>query len=143
MYIHEHKSVAHLISRSHNTLHEYYGEQPCLSTRVDTTQSMTMLAISKHSRAIASEGSTTIVGVNVTWQLTRTKHGILFHYKQIILEQRVCTGGVGATCLTEAATEMQHVNTNIFKQVLNSEGERERLAVGRIVFPFVCHQLFT
>lgn len=66
MYIQEYKSVDHLISCSHNILYEYYGEQPYLSTRVDTTQSMTMLAISKHSHAIASEGSTTIVGVNVT-----------------------------------------------------------------------------
>lgn len=65
-YIHGHKSVDHLISCSHNILYEFYGELPCLSTRVDTTQSMAVLAISKHSHAIASERYTTVVGVKVT-----------------------------------------------------------------------------
>lgn len=77
-HTHAHKSVDHLISRSHNILYEHYGEHPCLSTRVDTTQSATMLAISKHSHAIASGwgGFTIIVGLRVWWQLTMTNMGI-------------------------------------------------------------------
>lgn len=49
---------------------------------------------------------------------------ILSHYSQIFFfRERECS--VGDTWLCKATTEMQHVNTNILKQKLGSEGEGE------------------
>lgn len=57
VYTHTRKSTDRPMSRSHNILWEYYGNNPGWRARVDTTQSLTMPAVSKHSLGVASGGT--------------------------------------------------------------------------------------
>ena len=86
-----------------------------------------MLAISKHSHAIASVGqNTTTVGLKVTWRLAKAEYGILLQPKRA---ERVCTAVSRLHGSSKAAAEALHVNTNILKHTLNSEEVGEHLAV--------------
>ena len=95
-----------------------------------TILTMTMLVGSEHSHVVASEGCTSIVGLKVIWQLTKTKQGIKFH-KQItfFLSLSLSLRTIYFAGATTAVCQHSHVE-------INAQFKRGKNCV-------LCHWLFT